>query len=444
MDLGAFAHAEVPFERLVDEVAPARSAAHAPLFQVALELRNLESVRLALPGLTVSAAGIEVGVAKFDLQLSVAERFGPDGVPAGLSAEFTFATDLFEAATVRSFAQRLVRIVTAVVADPGVPVGDIEILDRAERAVLVPVRGRPGGSVRCLPEIFAAAAARDPDAAALRCGGVEMTYRELEEESNRLARVLIEHGAGPEGFVAVAVARSVASVLAVWAVAKTGAGFVPVDPDYPGERIGHMLTDCGAVVGVTVTAHRGALPDTVAWLDLHDPAVVAAVAARSGAPVTDTDRRAPLRLDHVAYLIYTSGSTGTPKGVAVTHRGLHNFAAESGRRCAAAPPARACCISPHRASTRRCCELSAGVRVGATMVIAPPGVRAAPSWRGCWRTEQITHAFVTPAALATVDPDGSRRVRCVCGRWRGVSAGAGGAVGAGAALFNAYGPPRRR
>ena len=293
-------------------------------------------------------------MAKFDLQLSVAERFGPDGVPAGMSAEFTFATDLFDAATVRSFAQRLVRIVTAVVADPGVPVGDIEILDRAERAALVPVRGRPGGSVRCLPEIFAAAAARDPDAAALRCGGVEMTYRELEEGSNRLARVLIERGAGPERFVAVAVARSVASVLAVWAVAKTGAAFVPVDPDYPGERIGHMLTDCGAVVGVTVTAHRGALPDTVAWLDLHDPAVVAAVAARSGAPVTDADRRAPLRLDHVAYVIYTSGSTGTPKGVVVTPPRAGRTSPRRAAAFTAVPRLARVCTSPRRASMRRC------------------------------------------------------------------------------------------
>ena len=264
--------------------------------------------------------------------------------------------------------------------------------------MLVPVRGRPGGSVRCLPEIFAAAAARDPDAAALRCGGVEMTYRELEEESNRLARVLIEHGAGPEGFVAVAVARSVASVLAVWAVAKTGAGFVPVDPDYPGERIGHMLTDCGAVVGVTVTAHRGALPDTVAWLDLHDPAVVAAVAARSGAPVTDTDRRAPLRLDHVAYLIYTSGSTGTPKGVAVTHRGLHNFAAEQRRRfggdSSAAGPALL-----HTQLRWIAVRLSAGLRRR-----GHDGDRATgrPRWRELarlLRTEQITHAFITTGGV---------------------------------------------
>ena len=292
------------------------------------------------------------------------------------------------------------RILAAVGADPGVPVGDIEILDRAERAVLVPARGRPG-SVRCLPEIFAAAAARDPDAAALRCGGVEMTYRELEEESNRLARVLIEHGAGPEGFVAVAVARSVASVLAVWAVAKTGAGFVPVDPDYPGERIGLMLTDCGAVVGVTVTAHRGALPDTVAWLDLHDPAGWRRSRPAVGAPVTDADRRAPLRPDAAAYLIYTSGSTGTPKGVpsptAASYRCRRRV---EGRHLAIRLRVWTMFHSP--ASTSRSGSCGGALLSAATLVVVTsrPARPCGAELARLLRRRGVTHASPDPAVLA--------------------------------------------
>ena len=235
---------------------------------------------------TAERTGVELvganGLDATHYPLTVVARIAADRLALSLK----YLPELLDPARVEAIATRLAHVLRAVVTDPELPVGRVDLLDAAERAVLVPVRGRPVGRCGVCRRFFAAAAARDPDAAALRCGGVEMTYRELEEGSNRLARVLIEHGAGPEGFVAVAVARSVASVLAVWAVAKTGAGFVPVDPDYPGERIGHMLTDCGAVVGVTVTAHRGALPDTVAWLDLHDPAVVVIMIATTPTPPT--------------------------------------------------------------------------------------------------------------------------------------------------------------
>ena len=262
-----------------------------------------------------------------------------------------------------------------------------------------------------------------------------MTYRELEEGSNRLARVLIERGAGPERFVAVGLARSVESVVAVWAVAKTGAGFVPVDPGYPGARIEHMLADSGAVVGVTVAAHRAALPNTVAWLDLDDPAVAAACAARSSAPVTDTDRRCPLRLDHPAYLIYTSGSTGVPKGVGDPPRVGRPRDRGTRIRVEAGFPGR--CTSPHRASTPRS-GAAAGFRGRGNV-----GDRAAPCRGGAELADLLRTTghprFLTPAALATVDPAGldgfaswspaGRRVRRAGGRWA-----------PGRMLFNAYGP----
>ena len=231
--LGAFAHSDVPFERLVDVLAPARSQARHPLFQVVLSLQNLAQTALELPGLAIKAAEIDTTTAKFDLELAVTESIGEDGIQQGLSAEFTFAADLFDVSTVEGFARRLVRILETVVSVPSIVVGDIDILDAAERGVLADVHG--GQSVSgTLVEILTAAAAVDPSADAIRFDGQSISYRELDERSSRLARVLIAKGVGPEDRVAIAIPRSADSVLALWAVVKTGAAFVPVEPDVSG------------------------------------------------------------------------------------------------------------------------------------------------------------------------------------------------------------------
>src|SRR5690606_32433761 len=141
-----------------------------------------------------------------------------------------------------------------------------------------------------LPEILCAVAAVVPDTEAVVCEDRRMTYGELDAWSNRLARVLIDAGAGPETFVAVGIARSLESVAVIWAIAKSGAAFVPVDPKYPAERIEYMLTDSGAILGLTTAAHRAELPDTVPWLVLDDPELDARIAQAGAEPVTDDDR----------------------------------------------------------------------------------------------------------------------------------------------------------
>ncbi len=195
---------------------------------------------------------------------------------------------------------------------------------------LAPARGPAGTATRTLPELLEAGAALDPAAVALRAHDTVLTYREVSEYTRRLARVLIAAGAEPERAVAVSIPRSAESVLAMWAVALTGAAFVPVNPDYPVDRIEHMLADSGVVAGVTVAAARAGLPERVQWLVLDHADTESALAAADFTPVTDADRRSPLRIDQLAYLIYTSGSTGLPKGVGVTHRGLANLATGSG------------------------------------------------------------------------------------------------------------------
>ncbi|MFQ6229764.1 amino acid adenylation domain-containing protein, partial [Nocardia sp. NPDC002869] len=317
-DLQAFEHADVPFERVVEELKPERSADRHPLFQIALAFQNLSSVDVVLPDVTVSRADVDTGMCQFDLQLVVSDNYGRGGAAQGISGMLVFARDLFDESTVAGFAQRLIRVLEAVADDPATQVGDIDWLDTDEHTALVSRVGpRLEGAPALLPDAFATAVRDNGDGLALVAGDTALTYTELDIRSNRLARALLRHGAGPENPVLVAATRSAASVITWWAVVKSGATYVPVDPRYPASRIEQMVSDSGAALGVTVAAARPDLPDSVNWLVLDEDTVAAQIDTLSGDPVTDDDRRAPLRATDTAYIIFTSGSTGVPKGVAV-------------------------------------------------------------------------------------------------------------------------------
>ncbi|MEV0296287.1 amino acid adenylation domain-containing protein [Nocardia sp. NPDC050710] len=409
-DLNAFANADVPFERLVEVVNPERSTARHPLFQVMLSYDRAPELRVDLPGVRTEVLAVDAAVAKFDLQLEV-----HDDVAAGpLLAEFGYATDVFDRSTVESFARRFVAVLCAAVASPTVPVGDIEILDRRESANLVPIAGAPAEPSITLARMLSNIAERLPDAVAVRYRGQNTTYRELDELSNRLARVLIEHGASPEMVVAVALPRSLDSIVAVWAVAKTGAAYVPIDPGYPADRIGHMISDSGAMVGLTVPDCLAAMPawpagggrhrkSYVDWLVLGSDQLDTELAEYAVDPITDAERHHPLRVSHPAYLIYTSGSTGTPKAVIVTHAGLASLAHEQMYLFGITDSARTLHFSSPSFDAS-VLELLLGFAAGATIVVVPAGIYGGDELAQVLREERITHAFITPAALATV-PD---------------------------------------
>ncbi|WP_280273044.1 non-ribosomal peptide synthetase, partial [Nocardia wallacei] len=430
-DLDAFAHADVPFERLVELLNPARSTACHPLFQVMLSMQDAQPVRMTLPEMEIHGERIDAAVARFDLQFTLTESHTGDHTPAGMDLRLDYATDLFESGTAERLLRRYIAILDAVAADPGAVVGDLEVLDEWERSALVPARGGAALPAATLDELFARAAAA-PEHVALRCDSMSVTYRELDERANRLARTLIGRGAGPGDTVALALSRSVESVVAVLAVAKTGAAYLPVDVRYPAERIRHMLADSGARLGVTTAADRAHLPDTVDWVTITD--------SGDTRPVTAADRVRPLSVDDVAYVIYTSGSTGTPKGVAVTHRGLANFAAAMRDRYGVESSSR----TLHFASPSfdaSVLELLLAWCAGATMVIAPADVYGGDELAELLDRERVSHAFITPAALASID------ARWELPHLRSLVVG-GEAVGAdlvrrwatGHRLFNAYGP----
>ncbi|RLU86329.1 hypothetical protein CTZ27_25500 [Streptomyces griseocarneus] len=343
-DLAAFAHQDVPFERLVEEINPVRSGTLHPLFQVMLVLQNNAEGDTGLPGLSVEPEPFGSTPPKFDLDFTFVEERDRVGNPVGIGGVVSFAADLFDRATAVSLADRLRRLLEGVAADPGAPIGSVDLLGAGERGRLVAdwnATEREWTDGRLLPEIFEANVRRTPHATALVVADATFTFEELNDRANRLARLLIARGAGPDRGVAALLPRAADLVVTLLAVLKSGACYVPVDPEYPAERIALILADSGASVLVTDAhgAERAAAASPHATVRLDDPSVRTELARPAGTDITDADRSAALLPGHPAYLVYTSGSTGRPKGVLVEHRALMNlFHAHVGEVYAAQVP----------------------------------------------------------------------------------------------------------
>ncbi|WP_062983906.1 non-ribosomal peptide synthetase [Nocardia anaemiae] len=322
-DIEALSHADVPFERLVEVIAPTRVLNRNPLFQVALTFQNFTLPPLELADLVVRPVEFDVAAAKFDLQFTVLESDDADGRADGIDIEITYATDLFDAGTIAVLGRRFTQVLAAIAADATVVVGDIQLLSAEEQHRALHEWSTPTTAyvteTDTLAERFALAAAIDPTAVAVRAGTRSLTYAELDAWSNRLARRLIAAGVGPEALVAVALPRSVELVVALVAVIKAGGGYLPIDPNYPADRIEYVLDDARPICAIVSAATELAS----GWFG--GPVLDIAAANRGSidsAAITRAERRGSLNPAHTAYVIYTSGSTGQPKGVVVPHRNV--------------------------------------------------------------------------------------------------------------------------
>ncbi|WP_050993858.1 non-ribosomal peptide synthetase [Streptomyces violaceusniger] len=320
-DLAAYAHQEVPFDLLVETLSPDRSLSRHPLFQTMLTFENIPELKLRFPGLDTRLHPANNRTAKFDLDFAIGETFDAGGAPAGMTGTLVYNTDLYDRAGAQTLADRLVRFLETVAANPAVRVTQIDLLSEAERRrVLVEWNGDADGEVvATLPELFEARVRECPGARAVSLGGDGLTYRELNARANALARLLVEEGAGPGRFVGLVLPRSVDLVVALLAVVKSGAAYVPIDPSYPADRIAYTVSDVDLALVVTDTRVEVPLPEGVARVVLGDEAVAGRLAGLPGTDLTDADRIAPLVPAAPAYVIYTSGSTGRPKGVVVSH-----------------------------------------------------------------------------------------------------------------------------
>ncbi|MER5873403.1 amino acid adenylation domain-containing protein, partial [Streptomyces sp. NPDC002044] len=327
----ALAHADLPFDSVVEAVNPERSLSRHPLFQtmVAYEDGGAEPVR-ALGALAAEEFPVAAGDAKFDLEVLFRRTPGTGAAPSAMTCGVRYAADLFDEATVRSLQTRLVRLLGAAVAAPDVPLASLELLDPAERGLVLHGwndTARPVAA-ETLDSLAVAGARRDPLGTALVFEGRELSRAGFEDRVNRLTRLLIGRGVGPESVVGVALPRSFDLVVALHAVVRAGGAYLPLDLGLPAERLAYMTRTAAPACVLTDLASLALLPDPdgtdSAALVLDAPERVAELAALPGGPVGDAERRAPLLPRHPAYVIFTSGSTGLPKGVLVEHEAIVN------------------------------------------------------------------------------------------------------------------------
>ncbi|MEC1680680.1 amino acid adenylation domain-containing protein [Bacillus mojavensis] len=326
VNLAAYENQDLPFERLVEVLNPVRSRATHPLFQVMLAFQNTPDAELNLPGTESSLHIHSVGSAKFDVTLEISESRLDDGTPNGLEGLLEYSTDLFKRETVQALADRLLRLLEAAEAAPDQKIGSLDILAPEERSITATDWQSVSEKIpqACLPELFEKQAALSPDSIAVVYKDKAMSYTELNERANRLARLLISKGVGTEQFVALALPRSLDMTVGLLAVLKAGAAYLPLDPDYPADRIAFMLNDARPAIIITSSQVENQIPpaENVPKIVLDDPELCEKLKTYSPLNLDHTNRIRPLSPFNTAYVIYTSGSTGVPKGVMIPHQNV--------------------------------------------------------------------------------------------------------------------------
>ena len=310
--LAAYAHQELPFEKLVDEIKPARDLAHQPLVQVMFALQNTPLGALELPGILLEPFELGETIAKLDVTLALSEIAGRlDGV-------LEYNTDLFDRSTMIRLAEHYEILLEGIAADPAQRLADLHLLTAGERHQLLVEWADAGRSFHgvCLHQLFERQAALRPDAPAAVFEGLTWSYGELDRRANQLAHHLLRLGVGPEVRVGLFVERSLDMLAGMLGTLKAGGAYVPLDPGYPKERLAFTLGDSGARVVLTQERLAGRLPQSGARVVRLD-ADWEAIAAEPG-----ESPEVPVTADDLAYVIYTSGSTGKPKGVMIPHRAV--------------------------------------------------------------------------------------------------------------------------
>ena len=436
--LAAFEHQDVPFEVLVERLNPSRSLAHHPLVQVVLAWQSWQendpAAGLTLGDVQVASLPVDTQSARMDLTFSLGERWTEDGAPAGIGGGVEFRADVFDAASIEVLVERLRRVLSAITADPGRRVSTLDVLDAAEHARLNAwgnrsVLTQPMAAVS-IPTAFDTQVARAPEAVAVSFAGRSMTYRQLDEASNRLAHLLIEQGARPGACVALLFSRSAEAILSMLAVLKTGAAYLPIDPAHPAARVEFMLDDAAAVAAVT----SAGLADRLAGcalpvIDIDDPRIDSYPDARLPAPAPDD----------IAYMIYTSGTTGVPKGVAVAH---HNVTQLVKSLHPGLPPGPGQTWSQWHSYSFDVSvwEIFGALLHGGRLVVVPESVAASPhDFHELLIAEDVRVLGQTPSAVGALSPEGLDSTTLmvageacsveVVDRWA-----------AGRVMINAYGP----
>ncbi len=432
----ALANATTPFEQVVDAVAPSRTLAHSPVFQVALTMVT-DAMGIIDGDLGFEVVDSRVPAAKNDLTLTVTDYL--DSGRLGL--EFNYATDLFDESSVESFADYVERVLVAMAAGARSPIGRIDLLsdDEVDRAVAPAARLAEARPLRAFVGEWLATGCRRDEQALLAGAGVRLSATAASSRINQLARELLARGAGPGSVVAVRIPRSVDSVVAMFAAAVAGAAFVFVDPKHPAARQEELLADSAAVLGVTTTTVDAPPAGDVDWIVLQDETTELHLAGHPTTAVAERDLPRPVHLDDTAYLIYTSGSTGKPKAVEVPHRGIANLASNLHSVLGAqADSAVLHVASPAFDATMH--ELMTAIGSGARVVVAQPDAYAGPALAATIAEGGVTHAAMTPSVLATIDPAQVPSLESVCSGGEACPEDLVARWARACEFFNVYGP----
>jgi len=310
--LDAYSHQDLPFEKLVEELRTERSLSHNPLFQVLFTPRTSERPAFEAAGLIMQPLDVPIGTSKFDLAVFVGEKRD------GLAVSVEYNTDLFDAGTIRRMLEHYHSLLRGVAESPEQPISRIPMLGEEERHRIV-VKWNDTAqpcALTCVHEMFESQAARTPDAVAVAFGNKSLTYDQLNRRANQLAQYLRKQEIGPGSLVGICMERSLEMIIAVLGTLKAGAAYVPLDPDYPRDRLAFMLEDSAARMLLTQESLAQTLPSNtrVVCLDTLDTSAY-----------SDQDFPSGVKLEDLVYVIFTSGSTGRPKGVCLPHRALSNL-----------------------------------------------------------------------------------------------------------------------
>ncbi|OLE00767.1 MAG: hypothetical protein AUI36_44290 [Cyanobacteria bacterium 13_1_40CM_2_61_4] len=402
--LSAYAHQDLPFEKIVEAVQPPRSLSYPPIFQVMFVLQNQPAAAFSLPGLSISPLKREFDTAKYDLTLFMTESNDT------LSCWLEYNTDLFEESTVRRLLEHFETLLASVVANPDQRIALLPLLKDSERQqLLVEWNDTQAAFPRnhCIHQLFEQQVERTPDAVAVVFKGDQLTYRELNTRANRLAHYLRAHGVGPEVTVGICVERSFEMIVGLLGILKAGGAYLPLDPSSPQERLSFMLGNGGVKLLLTVECLRQKLPtgyvEPIA-LDSEWETI-----ARESRQNPDNESIP----EHLAYVIYTSGSTGRPKGASVVHRSVARLV--KGTNYAALGPEEVFLQFAPLSFDASTFEIWGSLLNGARLVMMPPGVASLSELGEAVKQNDVTTLWLTAGLFPLSAPHVEKAARELSG-----------------------------
>lgn len=429
--LGAYAHQQVPFDCVVEELLPERNLSHSPLFQIMFDLQNVPRQPLDLKGLTPGVLEFENSTTKFDLAFSL-QQIGDE-----MNGTMQYNTGLFDSQTITRMLEHFVNLLKAIGAEPEKRLSELDFIGEAERRTIVEEWNdtRQGGhAARCIHEAIQEQAARTPRATAVIFGEQHLTYEELNARANQLAHYLRRLGLGPDMLAGVFMERSLEMVVALVGILKAGGAYVPIDPAYPKERIGYMFTDSNVSILLTQ-------PPLAEFLSEIDTRVVCLNSQWDELAAEDTgDPEINITPDNLAYMIYTSGSTGRPKGVLVAHRGLMNLSEAQVKTFGVQESDRVLQFSSLSFDAATF-EIVMALRAGATLCMGTRDVLLpGATLMNLLREQRITNVTLPPSALAVLPAEALPDLKTIIVAGEACPPSLVARWAEGRRFFNAYGP----